>query len=57
MASSTFREFVEGSWKQSCYQRCKWSTRVRMDSALRTQLLPVFGDRPLGRVRRTDIHR
>lgn len=57
MASSTFREFVEGSWKQSCYQRCKPSTRIRMDSALRTQLLPAFGDRPLDRVRRTDVHR
>ena len=56
MASSTFREFVEGTWRQSCYQRCKPSTRVRMDSALRTQLLPVFGELPLDRVRRTDVH-
>jgi len=55
MTSSTFREFVEGAWRRSCYQRCKPSTRVRMDSALRTQLLPVFGEQLLDRVRRTDV--
>ena len=56
MASSTFRDFVEGAWKESCYQRCKPSTRIRMDSALRTQLLPVFGGEPLDGIRRIDVH-
>ena len=57
MASSTFRDFVEGAWRESCYQRCKPSTRIRMDSALRTQLLPVFGGQPLDGIRRIDVHR
>ena len=56
MASSTFRDFVERVWKESCYQRCKPSTRARMDSALQTQLLPVFGEQDLDRIRRTDVH-
>lgn len=56
MASPTFRDFVEGAWKESCYPRCKPSTRIRMDSALRTQLLPVFGRQPLERIRPTDVH-
>jgi len=56
MATSTFRGFVEGAWKESCYQRCKPSTRARIDSALRTQLLPAFGEQPLDRVRRNDVH-
>jgi len=52
-----FAEFVAGQWKSSCYDRCKPSTRKRMDSALATQLLPAFGQQRLGEVSRADVHR
>ena len=57
MEVPTFREFVEGPWKVACYACCKPSTRKRVDSALRTQLLPAFGSLPLDRIRPADIHR
>lgn len=53
----TFAEFVACDWRTSCYQRCKPSTRKRMDSALATQLLPTFGALPLNRVGESDVHR
>ena len=56
MTAPTFREFVEGSWKAACYDRCKPSTRKRMDSAMRTQLLPTFGARPLDRIDPAAVH-
>ena len=56
MAAPTFRDFVAGDWKTTCYDRCKPSTRGRMDSALRTQLLPTFGARPLDRICRATVH-
>ena len=56
MKPPTLREFVEGGWKTACHERCKPSTRVRMESALRTQLLPSFGACRLDRIRRADVH-
>ena len=56
MTPPTFRHFVEGMWKADCYDRCKPSTRLRMDSALRTQLLPTFGSRRLDRICRESVH-
>lgn len=56
MAAPTFMDFVEGSWKAACYDRCKPSTRKRMDSAVQTQLLPTFGARPLDRIDRVAVH-
>ncbi len=56
MAAPTFRAFVEGAWKTACYQRCKASTRKRMDSALRRQLVPTFGDRSLDRIDTIAVH-
>ena len=53
----TFAAFVEGGWKTSCFDRCKPSTRRRTTSALRTQLLPVFGPLPLDRIDRASVHR
>ena len=50
MAAPTFRDFVAGPWKHACYGRSKPSTRRRMDSALRTELLPAFGTLPLDRI-------
>ena len=43
-------------WKTACFDRCKRSTRRRMDSALRAQLLPTFGVRPLDRICRSSVH-
>lgn len=55
MATGTFREFVDGPWRVACYERCKESTRKRMDSALKSQLLPRFGAEPLKAIRRASV--
>ena len=52
MAPPTLQDFVSGPWKTACYGRCKPSTCRRMDSVLRTQLLPSFGAAPLDRIAR-----
>ena len=56
MTPPTLQDFVAGTWKADCYGRCKPSTRQRVDSALRTQLLPTFGAQPLDQVRRDTVH-
>ena len=56
MAAPRFADFVQGSWKAACYDRCKPSTRKRMDSAMRTQLLPAFGALPLDRIDPAAVH-
>lgn len=56
MLAPTFRDFVAVQWKTACYDRCKPSTRKRMDSAMRTQLLPAFGTLPLDRIDRAAVH-
>ena len=56
MTAPTFRDFVSEHWKTACYDRCKPSTRKRMDSALQTQLLPAFGSLPLDRIDRAAVH-
>ena len=45
-----FRDFVAGSWKAACYDRCKPSTQRSLRSHLKRQLLPVFGHRRLDRI-------
>ena len=56
MTAPTLQEFVAGEWKTATYERCKPSTRKRMDSALRTQLIPTFGCRRLDRIDRGAVH-
>ena len=56
MPAPTFRDFVAVQWKAACYDRCKPSTRKRMDSALQTQLLPAFGVLPVDRIERAAVH-
>lgn len=56
MAIPRFEGFVSGSWNIACYNRCKPSTRERMDSALRTQLLPTFGHRRLNEIGSLEVH-
>ncbi len=55
-AAPTFQDFVDGPWRTACYRRCRESTRRRVDSALRTQLLPTFGRRSLDVIGRADVH-
>lgn len=55
MTVPTFRDFVSGPWTAECYCRCKPSTRQRMDSVLRTQLIPNFGDSPLDQIARSTV--
>ena len=52
-----FGDFVAGAWKAACYDRYKPSTRKGVDSALRAQLLPAFGFRPLDRITRVAVNR
>ena len=56
MAIPTFEGFVHGSWRTACFQRCKPSTQQRMDSALRTQLLPAFGSQRLDEIESPGVH-
>lgn len=56
MAMPTFEGFVHGSWRTACFQRCKPSTRQRMESALRTQLLPTFGPERLDQIGSRAVH-
>ena len=56
-SAPTLRAFTAGPWKTACYERCKPSTRRRVDSALDTQLLPVFGDKRLDRITPAAVHR
>ncbi len=56
MTAPTFRQFAAGPGKAMRYDRCKPSPRQRMDSALRTQLLPTFGTQRPDRIRREAVH-
>ena len=56
MAVPCFESFVSGSWRTACYHRCKPSTQQRMDSALRTQLLPAFGPHQLEEIAPSAVH-
>jgi len=56
MSVPNFMGFVSGSWRIACYDRCKASTRKRMESALRNQLIPVFGHRHLDEIDRSAVH-
>ena len=57
VAVPKFRDFVEGEWKTARYDRLKPSGRKRIDSALRSQLLPKFGSLPLDRITRSRVNR
>ena len=50
-----FRDFVAGAWHEAHFVRCKPSSRKRMRSALKTQLLPAFGATPLDRITGTQV--
>ena len=52
-----FREFVAEQWKTARYDRFSSTTRRRVDTALRSQLLPAFGGKRLDRITRADVIR
>ena len=52
-----FQEFVTGSWRATCFEPCKPSTKTSKDWALNNQLLPVFGKLPLNKIDRTGVIR
>ena len=51
-----FAVFVEGPWRASWVPRCKPSTIRARDMALRTQLLPNFGDLRVDRITPAHVH-
>ena len=54
---TTFAGFVASPWTAACHERCKPSTRRRVESLLRTQLMPAFGSVSLGRLGNAEIGR
>ena len=56
-AIPSFREFVEGEWKQACFDRYKPSTKRGARYMLASQLLPAFGSKPLHRIVPAQVRR
>ncbi len=52
-----FRDFVAGPWKAAHYDRYKPSTKKTARYALASQLLPIFGSKPLDRISEARIGR
>lgn len=50
-----FAKFVACPWSPACHDPCKPSTRRRVESLLRTQLLPEFGALPLCQIGHENI--
>jgi len=55
--STTFANFVADPWMHACFDRCTPTTQTRVESLLRTQLMPEFGAMPLDRITPEDVHR
>ena len=53
----SFREFVEGEWKDAHFERYKPSTKKGHCSLLASQLLPEFGSIPLDRITPARVRR
>ena len=53
----SFREFVEGEWKDAHFERYKPSTKKGHRSLLASQLLPEFGSIPLDRIAPARVRR
>lgn len=52
-----FREFVEGEWKRTHFERYKPSTRKGVRALLEIRLLPAFGASPLDRIAPAHVRR
>ncbi len=53
----SFREFVEGEWKDAHFARYKPSTKTGVRSLLASQLMPEFGSIPLDRIAPSRVRR
>ena len=51
----SFRDFVEGTWKEAHFNGYKPSTKKGVQSLLDSQLLPAFGSKPLDRITPTQV--
>ena len=49
-AIPSLRDFVEGEWKQTHFERYKPSTKKGVGALLEKRVLPAFGRRPLDRI-------
>ena len=52
-----FRDFVATTWKVACHDRFKPSSRRQVNSMLKRQLLPAFGNMPIDRIARSTVNR
>ncbi len=52
-----FRDFIAGTWKTACFDRCKPSTQRMFRGLLKNRLLPAFGSRRIDRIRRIEVLR
>ena len=52
---TTFADFIASPWTPVCHEPCKPSTKCRVESLLRTQLLPEFGAMSLVRLGHENI--
>ena len=48
--TKTFAQFVESPWKSACFERYAPTTQRRVESLLRTQLLPTFASLQLDQI-------
>ena len=53
----SLQEFVEGEWKQACFDRYKPSTTKGVRSVLAGRILPAFGSKPLDRITPAQVRR
>ena len=56
-AVPSLQEFVEGEWKQACFDRYKPSTKKGIRSLLASRILPAFGSKPLDRITPAQVRR
>ena len=56
-AVPSLQEFVEGAWKQACFDRYKPSTRKGVRSVLAGRILPAFGSKPMDRIAPAQVRR
>lgn len=57
MMKITFAEFVSEPWREACLQHCAQSTQVRVESLLRTQLIPEFGSHTFEQISADHVHK
>ncbi len=52
-----FGDFVANVWRSECFDRMKPSTQRTTNYIIANQLVPTFGDLPLGRIGREEVNR